>query len=968
MSARDRPPPLRAAALCGALLAGVTGDPGVESPRFANERVVVVANGASVLSISLARRYAELRRIPVEQLLVLDDVPGGGPASAEPITLEECRDGILRPILAWLDGRGLGDEIDAIVYSSGFPHAVDFSSATRDRSLPSHVGGLAALTGATWFAREVVRDDLSWIALDANRYCKSPPGSGGERGANPLERELWERAQAALRERGWADAEAALRELSTSLPGSGSVWYDLACCEARLGRPDDALRTLARAADAGFWNADHAAQDPDLESLRGDARFARELGRMRARAPRPLPSRGFGADPHGRGRHYLSTFLAWLGPFGTSYAEAVALLERSAAADATKPRGTFYFLKNGDVRATTRLPLFAGAMRELEARGLHAELLEAGRDGQDGILPRNRDDVLGAVVGISDFDWSACGSTLLPGAVAEHLTSCGAMFQAAGQTKLTAFLRAGAAGASGTVTEPYAIQAKFPTPFLHVHYADGGSLAEAFFQSVAGPYQLLVVGDACCRPFASPGRLELAAAATAAPWSGVVELSPAVVAQETERCEAWIDGCPVAVALPGEPLRIDTARLDDGAHQLHVVAIGPPPLAAAFSITRRVWIANREATVRASGPSAPVVLGAPLTLHGRAPAGARVVLYDGSRRLAERVASGGSWRADLPTTALGLGAVELHAHAITASGAVRSDPVVAAVVAANLETRSEPPGDLLPGIALDVGERGRRELRGVVGLSDPLPLAAERVDPAAPTRGTVRGWIRLEADGLHEWSVGRGLLRALAIDGRELLAEAAGDGDRRGGSAAVNLRSGWHRFELELEAVAGGPPRLSILGPNGPATPGDADAGHAGGALRRLPTSRLRPATAAWCDGDRATAAPPGGGTAELEWSDGSARVCAVALFFAGNRGGERELRRGVVVELRDGGGWSALPSEALRVLGPSAPGGSAGRSAVVWSGSARRARRLRVREVEAGTGLLSGLCEIEVWIADGSR
>jgi len=57
----------------------------------------------------------------------------------------------------------------------------------------------------------------------------------------------------------------------------------------------------------------------------------------------------------------------------------------------------------------------------------------------------------------------------------------------AGQTPLTEFLRFGAAGASGTVTEPYAIPAKFPDPFVHVHYVAGCCLAESFYQSITGP-------------------------------------------------------------------------------------------------------------------------------------------------------------------------------------------------------------------------------------------------------------------------------------------------------------------------------------------------------------------------------------------------------------------------------------------------------------------------------------------------
>jgi len=52
------------------------------------------------------------------------------------------------------------------------------------------------------------------------------------------------------------------------------------------------------------------------------------------------------------------------------------------------------------------------------------------------------------------------------------------------------------------VQEPYSLQSKFPVPFLHGYYADGCSLAEAFYQSVLRPYQLIVVGDPLARPFA----------------------------------------------------------------------------------------------------------------------------------------------------------------------------------------------------------------------------------------------------------------------------------------------------------------------------------------------------------------------------------------------------------------------------------------------------------------------------------
>jgi hypothetical protein len=197
-------------------------------------------------------------------------------------------------------------------------------------------------------------------------------------------------------------------------------------------------------------------------------------------------------------RYMLSTMLAVTSGRGTSVADAVKLLRDTVSAETpTAPirEGTVYYVKNGDVRSRTREWGFASAVESLKKLGVKAEIV-------DGTLPPKKDDVAGAMIGIADFDWPQSESRILPGAIVEHLTSFGGvMREHSGQTPLSAFLKHGAAGASGTVTEPYAIQAKFPSPFIHVHYARGATLAEAFYQSVQGPYQLLIVGDPLCAPW-----------------------------------------------------------------------------------------------------------------------------------------------------------------------------------------------------------------------------------------------------------------------------------------------------------------------------------------------------------------------------------------------------------------------------------------------------------------------------------
>lgn len=60
-----------------------------------------------------------------------------------------------------------------------------------------------------------------------------------------------------------------------------SIGYRIASAEARLGRVEDAFRSLEQAAISGYADAEAAESDPDLSSLRGDARLQRTLSVFR---------------------------------------------------------------------------------------------------------------------------------------------------------------------------------------------------------------------------------------------------------------------------------------------------------------------------------------------------------------------------------------------------------------------------------------------------------------------------------------------------------------------------------------------------------------------------------------------------------------------------------------------------------------------------------------------------------------
>ena len=73
--------------------------------------------------------------------------------------------------------------------------------------------------------------------------------------------------------------------------------------------------------------------------------------------------------------YLLSTMLAVTSGRGNSVREAIAYLQRSAAADGTRPPGTVYFSKTADVRSQARAAGFASAVEELKKLGVKATVI-----------------------------------------------------------------------------------------------------------------------------------------------------------------------------------------------------------------------------------------------------------------------------------------------------------------------------------------------------------------------------------------------------------------------------------------------------------------------------------------------------------------------------------------------------------------------------------------------------------------
>ena len=84
-----------------------------------------------------------------------------------------------------------------------------------------------------------------------------------------------------------ADAERVLRAViplavnPTGLSDMHHAQYSIGCTLALLGRPDEAVRWLTKAADEGYPSYPKFSTEPDLASLKGHAGFVALLARLR---------------------------------------------------------------------------------------------------------------------------------------------------------------------------------------------------------------------------------------------------------------------------------------------------------------------------------------------------------------------------------------------------------------------------------------------------------------------------------------------------------------------------------------------------------------------------------------------------------------------------------------------------------------------------------------------------------------
>jgi hypothetical protein len=308
---------------------------------------------------------------------------------------------------------------------------------------------------------------------------------------------------------------------------------------------------------------------------------------------------------------------------------------------------------NKDGRSSARDKCFPAAAAQINAAGGHAVV-------KQGRLPVGAKDVAGLMVGAATFDLAKDGVKILPGAICEHLTSGGAGFLPGNdQTSLAEFLRAGAAGASGTVVEPLALQAKFPLASMQLHYVRGCSLAEAFYQSVTCPYQLLIVGDPLCQPWAAIPTITLGGVKKDEKVKGKISLTPSAIGS-VGTYELYVDGHLHAHSVSAIPVALDTTQLSDGYHELRIVGIRADAIETQGRAIVPILVDNHGAAIEIMvRPSTRVPLSAKLKISVRQPGATSIAIRQNSRDLGN--VKGESGELEIPASSLGRGPTMLQA-------------------------------------------------------------------------------------------------------------------------------------------------------------------------------------------------------------------------------------------------------------------------------------------------------------------
>lgn len=306
------------------------------------------------------------------------------------------------------------------------------------------------------------------------------------------------------------------------------------------------------------------------------------------------------SDAYAGSNYYLCTMLTarWLNL-------ATALIARTRSADGTFPSGEIELFKSSDPYRNIRYKRFDD-LRFSSLFFTNFPLVKVSENQWNAVFQNT--NLLGYCQSVSTSLW-IYNHTYLPGAICDHLTSCGGyLFDAEihSQMSILDWIQAGASASYGTVVEPCAFLEKFPDPMVYFWQYRGFNLAESYWMSVRNPYQGIFLGDPLMAPYASPPYVSITNLFSNQVVSGVVTVDVAsatnVFGVACQAIDLYLDDLFVstltnAPPAPGNLLKVSVNSVTCS----YTVVTGDTLLSAVSNLAARVNSSNIIVRAQAFG-------------------------------------------------------------------------------------------------------------------------------------------------------------------------------------------------------------------------------------------------------------------------------------------------------------------------------------------------------------------------------
>jgi hypothetical protein len=301
--------------------------------------------------------------------------------------------------------------------------------------------------------------------------------------------------------------------------------------------------------------------------------------------------------------------------------------------------------------------------------------------------------------------------------------------------------------------------------------------------------------------------------------------------------ELWVDGQHVASGPVAGLIAWDTRSVEDGSHDLRLVAVEDSAIETRSAFRATVTVFNSDRRIEVAEVSRDVEYGEPIVLAGSAEGATQVEVRRGHQLLGAADVEDSRWSVAVPSESLGMGQVSVIVRAVYPGGrGVRSEPLAITVREPALVPAALADGPLGEGLRAVVrGKSGEArelvvtELNGVlkeIGKEEPARGEKERPKGGGKDRSraarkdpskdggegesvTLTGSLKIKKAGFHQLAIASDGWLKVSLHGK-VVAEATLASGGPETFVPIGLEAGWHPIEIELRP-AGRRPFLKVV-------------------------------------------------------------------------------------------------------------------------------------------------------------